>query len=200
MKQVLPRIGFAAIGILATATAASPLPRLFVPIAVEPAPALFSSPRPSGITIDTIVLHHTANQSLEETIRWFRNPRSRVSAHFTVGKDGTVVQHVSTDRCAWHAGVSECPGGRPRVNHFSIGIEIVNRGDGRDPYPPAQVKAVQALVVGLSRDYPIKQVTSHQFIARPSGRKSDPRNYPWSSLKGLGVELHYGSPGSLARH
>src|SRR5688572_91217 len=68
--------------------------------------------RPAGTVIDTIVLHHTAGSTLESCVRWFCNPESRVSAHFTVGKDGSIVQHVSTFQRAWHAGVSRDVQGR----------------------------------------------------------------------------------------
>lgn len=151
--------------------------------------------RPADAVIDTIVLHHTANSTLRGVVSWFRNPQSRVSSHYTVGKDGSIVQHVSTFARAWHAGASVDKSGREDVNDFSVGIEIVNVGDGKDPWTPQQVAAVRNLVAHLARHrFPIKQITSHEYIARPTGRKNDPKNYPWESLADLGVELVYGVP------
>lgn len=151
--------------------------------------------RPADAVVDTIVLHHTANSTLRGVVSWFRNPESKVSSHFTVGKDGSIVQHVSTFARAWHAGGSVDKFGREDVNDFSVGIEIVNVGDGKDPWTPEQVEAVHNLVAYLARHrFPIKQITSHEYIARPIGRKNDPKNYPWASLEDLGIELVYGVP------
>lgn len=153
--------------------------------------------RPEGTVVDTIVLHHTAGSSLSGTVKWFQMTESQVSAHYTIGKAGDIIQHVSTWKRAWHAGNSVDFLGRTNVNNFSVGIEIVNVGDGNDPYPAEQVEAVQLLVGHLcKRRFPIKFITSHEFIAEPAGRKNDPINYPWSSLepmaKELGIKLVYG--------
>ncbi len=151
-------------------------------------------PRPKDAVIDTIVLHHTAGPTLSGTVKWFQTEKSQVSAHFTVGKDGSIVQHVSTFDRAWHAGASRDSFGRENVNNFSIGIEMVNVGDGKDPWTEAQVEAVHNLCAHLIRHrFPgIRQITSHEFIARPPGRKNDPKGFPWDRFKDLGVPLVYG--------
>lgn len=151
-------------------------------------------PRPADTVIDTIVLHHTAGPTLEGTVRWFATRESQVSAHYTVGKDGSIVQHVSTFDRAWHAGASLDKFGRTNVNNFSIGIEMVNVGDGKDPWTPEQVEAVRRLCAHLIRHRfkEIKQITSHEFIATPAGRKPDPKGFPWEKMEGLGVELVFG--------
>jgi N-acetylmuramoyl-L-alanine amidase len=148
--------------------------------------------RPDDVVIDTIVLHHTAGPTLAGTVKWFTMPESKVSAHFTVGKDGSIVQMVSCLNRGWHAGVSTDYKGRTNVNDFSIGIEIVNVGDGKDPYPEAQIKAVELLCEVLVDFYPIRQITSHEFIGEPEGRKNDPIDFPWSRFEKIGVPLVYG--------
>ena len=148
--------------------------------------------RPEGTVVDTIVLHHTAQNSLEQTTRWFADPKSQVSAHFTIGKDGSIVQHVSTFERAWHAGVSIDKLGRGNLNHFSVGIEMVNIGDGKDPWTKEQVEVCHFLIGALKRRFPLKYVTSHEYVAEPRGRKPDPKNFPWDTLKDLGLELVYG--------
>ncbi len=145
--------------------------------------------RPDDAVIDTIVLHHTAGPNLKGVVKWFCMPESQVSAHFTVGKDGSIVQHVSTFDRAWHAGGSVDKYGRKDLNGFSVGIEIVNIGDGKDPWTKEEVEAVHHLCRVMMRRFPIKQITSHAFIAVPKGRKIDPLGYPWDSLNDLGVEL-----------
>jgi N-acetyl-anhydromuramyl-L-alanine amidase AmpD len=143
--------------------------------------------RPPGTVIDTIVLHHTAGPSLEGTVKWFTMPESQVSAHYTIGKDGKIVQHVSTYYRAWHAGKSIDSEGRSNVNNFSIGIEMVNIGDGKDPWTKEQVEAVHRLlrVLLTYRFKTIKTITSHEYIAEPKGRKNDPLGFPWAALKDL---------------
>lgn len=154
--------------------------------------------RPEDAVIDTIVLHHTASPNLPGTVKWFTMPESQVSAHFTIGKDGSIVQMVSCVNRAWHAGASKDYKGRTNVNNFSIGIEIVNVGDGKDPYPAEQIAAVRALCQTLIDFYPIRQITSHEFIAEPEGRKNDPIDFPWNRFEDLGVPLVYGTKSSRA--
>ena len=74
--------------------------------------------------------------------------------------------------------------GREGVNAFSIGIEIVNLNDGKDPYTKAQYDVVDNLIGMLIRRFPtIKYVTSHAYIAQPPGRKSDPVAFDWTKLR-----------------
>ena len=145
--------------------------------------------RPAETIVDTVVVHHTANDSLEGTTKWFNTTESQVSAHYTIGKDGSIVQHVSSWKRAWHAGVSKDVEGRENVNHFSIGIELVNVGDGTHPYPVEQTNALYFLIESLKRRFPLRIVTSHKFIAVPAGRKPDPIAFPWERLHGLGLRV-----------
>ena len=145
-------------------------------------------PRPMDAVIDTVVVHSTVSPTLQGTTKWFTTTESQVSAHFTIGKDGSIVQHVNTFDRAWHAGVSEFRG-RTNLNNFTIGIELVNLNDGIDPYPVEQTTALRYLITTLKRRHELKVITSHEFIARPPGRKSDPKAYPWSTLEGIGLEI-----------
>ncbi|MEZ5163999.1 MAG: N-acetylmuramoyl-L-alanine amidase [Fimbriimonadaceae bacterium] len=148
--------------------------------------------RPEDTVIDTIVLHHTASPNLGGTVKWFTMEESQVSCHFTIGKDGSIVQMVSCFDRAWQAGRSSDAYGRSNVNDFSIGIEIVNMGDGKDPYTEDQLEAVENLVGSLIKRFPIKQIVSHEFIADPAGRKNDPINYPWERLERFHVPMYFG--------
>ena len=148
--------------------------------------------RPDGASqvIDTIVLHSTVIPTLEATTRAFYDTKSQVSSHFTIGKDGSIVQNVSTFARAWHAGVSKDSLGRENLNNFSIGIELVNLNDGKDPYPAAQVTVLRYLILEMKRRFPtLRFIVSHEYIAQPHGRKSAPFGFPWSELDGLGLEL-----------
>jgi len=93
----------------------------------------------------------------------------RVSAHFLLRRDGSIVQFVSTHRRAWHAGVSTFEQ-RERCNDFSIGIEL--EGTDTLPYTDAQYAALQRLMPALRARHPLKAVRGHEHIA--PGRKTDP--------------------------
>jgi AmpD protein len=93
----------------------------------------------------------------------------RVSAHFLIRRDGTVMQFVSARDRAWHAGASSfC--GRERCNDFSVGIEL----EGTDfvPFEEAQYASLAALTAALKAAYPLRDVAGHEHIA--PGRKTDP--------------------------
>lgn len=150
-------------------------------------------PRPANAVIDTVVVHATVNPTLENTTSWFQTEKSQVSSHFTIGKDGSVIQNVSTFDRAWHAGVSVDAFGKTNLNNTSIGIELVNLNDGKDPFTDAQVTILGFVIHEMMRRYPtIKQIVSHEFIAIPRGRKSDPKNFPWEKLKYLGLPMYFG--------
>lgn len=92
-----------------------------------------------------------------------------VSSHFFIQRDGNVVQCVSAEKRAWHAGVSSFEG-RERCNDFSVGIEL--EGSDFDPFTDAQYAALATLTLELVRNYPIRNVAGHQHIAPV--RKTDP--------------------------
>jgi hypothetical protein len=132
--------------------------------------------RPAGVAIDCVVLHATAG-SLSGTLAWFANPQSGVSAHYVVAKTGSVYQMVEEQYLAHHAGASSYQG-RENFNDFSIGIEIVNLNDGKDPYPPDQFEAVVELVVYLVGKYNVQRewIVTHADISTVG--KTDPRGFP----------------------
>ncbi len=143
--------------------------------------------RSLGDKIDTLVIHSTVINTLEGTERAFWDDKERrVSAHYVVDRDGTTVQMVDERRTAWHAGVSELEG-RTGVNDFSVGIELVNLNDGKDPYPEAQYQAVQRILQDLRTRWniPDEHIVSHAAIARPVGRKSDPLGFDFEKLKSM---------------
>jgi AmpD protein len=93
----------------------------------------------------------------------------RVSSHFLIRRDGTVMQFVSVNDRAWHAGISSF-GGRERCNDFSIGIEL--EGSDVEPFANAQYDALALLTVALKQACPLETVIGHEHIA--PGRKTDP--------------------------
>ena len=137
--------------------------------------------RPADTKIWAIVVHATANSSLNGVITWFQNPQSMVSAHYNIGKDGRIVQTVRDKHRAWHAGVSIWKG-VPDVNDYSLGIELVNKNDGVDPYPEAQYQALVALCKKLVAEYDVKieDIMGHKDIHQ---KKTDPAGFDLERLR-----------------
>ena len=101
---------------------------------------------------------------------WFENIRGvTVSAHFFIRRNGLLVQFVSTDERAWHAGVS-CFEEQAGCNDFSIGVEL--EGADHIPYTAEQYQCLSELTELLCHRYPIRAVRGHEHIA--PGRKTDP--------------------------
>jgi N-acetylmuramoyl-L-alanine amidase len=138
------------------------------------APSANHTPR-YGRDIDTIVLHHTASNDTQGDLSTLTSAGSGVSAHYLVGRDGTIYHLVDDNLQAWHAGESIFRG-EPSVNLRSIGIEITNDGSGHTPFTEQQYKALTQLVPYLAQRYdiPIENIVGHKEIAIPVGRKSDP--------------------------
>jgi len=102
----------------------------------------------------------------------------RVSAHFLVRRDGSLLQFVACRERAWHAGAS-CWRGVERCNDYSVGVELEGADDV--PYEAAQYATLRALVAALRARYPIEDVVGHSDIA--PGRKTDPGvAFDWSRL------------------
>ncbi len=146
----------------------------------------------NGRKIDSIVLHHTASNNGTQDIRWMRTPRSQVSAHYVIGRNGRIFQLVPETLKAWHAGKSALRGVPTDMNARSIGIEIVNDGKGT-PFTQAQYAALAKLVAYLKAKYDVdeRNIVGHRDIAVPRGRKNDPAdNFSWARLRRdvLGIE------------
>lgn len=135
--------------------------------------------RPSGILPEAILLHHTGGTNSLNWLSRYLGPTVRpeeVSIHKLVpkrmpdGKPGLYQIVPDLDR-AWHAGASV-----PSSNDFSIGVEIENLGNGRDPYTLDQYETVAQIIAYGCALYHIKDfwVRLHKEIAVPLGRKHDP--------------------------
>jgi hypothetical protein len=163
--------------------------RPFVPGVFDKPPHTWSpspnfNPRPGAGRVDTIVLHHTGG-GFAGSLSWLKNPNVKdpVSTHYLIDKDGSIYQLVADDKEAWHAGYSRMPDGRNNVGDFSLGYELVNAGNGRDPYPPAQIAAVKRLMTYHALTYPI---TRERVVTHKTVRKLWMEQYPAEAVR-LGV-------------
>ena len=154
--------------------------------------------RPEGATIDLVLIHSISLppgeyggdaivQLFTNRLDWDAHPYYQqirgleVSAHFLVRRDGDVLQFVSCDARAWHAGASTWRG-RHECNDFSIGIEL--EGLEGERFEAAQYAALVRLLAPLRRRYPIAAVVGHEHVA--PGRKNDPgAGFDWTHLRSL---------------
>ena len=151
--------------------------------------------RPSDEDVKLVVLHHISlpagqfdgdavSDFFENRLDAVRYPLLaelvdvHVSAHFFLRRTGAILQFVSCDDRAWHAGISTWHG-RGGCNDFSIGIEI--EGDAIAPFVDPQYVTLNVLLTAIQQNYPIKAVTTHSEVA--PGRKIDPGpTFDWSRL------------------
>jgi AmpD protein len=155
-------------------------------------------PRPSAAQVDLVVLHSISlppgryggdaiERLFANSLDWSTHPYYEsirgleVSAHFLVRRDGELVQFVSCDDRAWHAGASEWQG-RADCNDFSVGIEL--EGLEGEVFDDRQYPALAGLLRSLTLRYPIAAVAGHEHVA--PGRKIDPGSgFDWSRLRRL---------------
>jgi len=148
----------------------------------------FSMRRPNFV-----IIHHTAQNSCEQTLKTFTLTRTQVSAHYVVCKDGTVHHMLNDLLRAHHAGVSKW-GNNIDINSSSIGIEIDN--NGYETFTPEQISSLEILLDRLKKAYniPTPNFIGHADIA--PGRKVDPnRNFPWQQLAEKGFGCWYDTTG-----
>ncbi len=154
--------------------------------------------RKDGKTPRFVILHYTGLETAQEAAEILKDPAREVSAHYLVHEDGRIVQMVSEQARAWHAGKSFWKG-ETDINSASIGIEIVNAGVLHDfpAYPLKQIEAVIRLCQDITKRHQIEQhfVLAHSDIA--PDRKIDPgQNFPWERLHAADVG-HYVAPAPI---
>src|SRR4026209_1919408 len=101
-----------------------------------------------------VVIHHTAQNSCDETLKTFTLTRTQVSAHYVICRDGTVHHMLNDLLRAHHAGVGKW-GNISDMNSESIGIEIDNNGG--EPFSEPQMNSLLLLLERLKRAYNIPQ-------------------------------------------
>lgn len=145
-----------------------------------------------GFRPSMIVIHGDAGKTEAGTISWILDPRSQVSYHFFVGRDGTVYKLVEESDRAWHAGKSSWPhmvDAKGSVNSASIGVCFAN--SGTETYRDAQYEAGAELVAGIMRRHGIgiDLIRGHDEVS--PARKTDPwPQWNWGKFLGLiGLQL-----------
>jgi len=152
--------------------------------------------RPLGAQVDLVVVHSIslppgvyggpevlslfANQLDWDAHPYFQTIRGlQVSAHFFIRRDGQLLQCVSCNDRAWHAGPSTYRG-RVNCNDDSIGVELEGLEGGT--FEAVQYRVLAELIAAIGTQYPLAHVAGHEHIA--PGRKNDPGpGFDWDHLR-----------------
>ena len=153
-------------------------------------------PRPPGSAVELIVVHSISlppgvfggvaiERLFGNMLDFDEHPAYdairglQVSSHFLVRRTGELVQFVSCDDRAWHAGESSWRG-RAGCNDFSVGIELEGLAGGE--FEDVQYDRLARLVRDVATHYPISDIAGHEHVA--PGRKDDPGpGFDWSRLQ-----------------
>lgn len=136
-----------------------------------------------------VVIHHTAQDSVEQTLKTFTLERTQVSSHYVIGKNGKIYHMLNDLYRGWHGGNSQW-GSNTDLNSSSIGIELDN--NGFEAFSSLQIESLMHLLKDLKEKYkiPTANFIGHSDIA-PT-RKNDPnRTFPWKALAKEGFGLWY---------
>lgn len=160
-----------------------------------------SDPRPEGVGPELLVIHNISlppeefgGGYIEQLFTNSLNPEEhpyfeeisdlRVSSHLLIDRAGEVIQFVSFDDRAWHAGESSW-GGRPKCNDFSIGIEL--EGSDNQEFTEDQYHVLAETTRLIVNRYPnilSENIVGHSDIA--PGRKTDPGPFfNWNYFRAL---------------
>lgn len=139
--------------------------------------------------LDGTVFHRSITGTAAEWATFFTRLPG-VSIHYVIDRTGAVATSLPEDQVASHA---------IGWNQRSIAIELVNNGDGVDPFPDAQLQALLRLVQAIRtrhRAVRIENIRRHSdvdsstFPERKHGRactrfrrKLDPGDaFPWTAF------------------
>ena len=135
----------------------------------------FNLPKRVKNRIKFIIIHYTGMKKESVAIKRLQDPKSKVSSHYLIKRNGEIINLVPDLFEAWHAGVSSWKNFKS-LNKNSIGIEITNPGHqhGYKKFSKKQIFSLQKLLKILIKKYKIKKnyVLGHSDIS--PGRKKDP--------------------------
>ena len=144
----------------------------------------FTTPKRSKKKIKFIIIHYTGMKTESSAIKRLQDPKSKVSSHYYIKKNGTILNLVPDLYEAWHAGVSNWKNFKS-LNKYSIGVELTNPGHqhGYKNFTKKQIFSLKKLLNYLLRKYKIskKCILGHSDIS-PSRKKDPGEKFPWRML------------------
>ncbi len=153
----------------------------------------FSKRARSLKNIRFLIIHYTGMQSARVSMKKLKDPKSKVSCHYFIKRNGEIYRMVEDNKVAWHAGKSKWKDIND-LNESSLGIEVQNKGHyiAYQNFPKKQIFSLIKLIKVLMKKYKIKKhnVLGHSDIAPL--RKLDPgEKFPWDFLSSKGVAIWY---------
>ena len=147
--------------------------------------------------IESVVIHATAGGSTAGALSWWKGTPpdgARASAHWVVPDEDEAAHGdhvwavVYETLAAWHvrnSATSPVIGNKSKINHWSLGIEIVNRQNDSDTFSDWQYEVSALLVRYCWAKYPnMKFVFSHAMV--DPTRRSDPGDeFDWARFEEL---------------
>mgnify|MGYP002059633366 FL=1 len=144
----------------------------------------FDLPERDRKLIKFIIIHYTGMKKESEALKRLSNPKSKVSTHYFIKNNGTVINMVPDDYVAWHAGISHWKNYKS-LNKYSIGVEISNPGHNYKykNFSQKQISSLTKLLKMIIKKYKIKRenILGHSDIA-PSRKKDPGEKFPWRKL------------------
>ena len=113
----------------------------------------------------------------------------KLSTHYLIDIYGNVIQLVSENKVAWHAGKSYWRG-ETGLNATSIGIELQNETLGQEAFSDIQLKSFRELARNLIKRYHIdaRNVVAHSDIA-PTRKVDVGKAFPWAEMAKVGIGI-----------
>ena len=144
----------------------------------------FSTTKRKKKNIRFIIIHYTGMQNELSALKRLCDIKAKVSAHYFIKKNGSVLNLVPPIYEAWHAGKSSWKDLKS-LNKYSIGIEIQNSGHDNkyERFSQKQIISTKKLLRYLINKYKIslKNVLGHSDVA-PDRKKDPGEKFPWKDL------------------
>ena len=144
----------------------------------------FSIPKRQKKRIRFIIIHYTGMKKEQDAIKRLQSPKSKVSTHYLIKKNGEILVLVPDLYEAWHAGLSNWKNYK-NLNKNSIGVEITNPGHqfGYKSFSRKQIFSLKKLLIYLTKKFKIKKknILGHSDIS-PDRKKDPGEKFPWENL------------------
>lgn len=127
-----------------------------------------------------VVIHATGGTNSLDWLTWQSNPP--VSCHVLVSKLGVRWRLVSDRNTAWHAGHGRFISAgvvQAGLNECSLGLELENLNDGKDPYPGTQIDSAAYTVAAWLATNPALHIVRHADV---DSRKRDPAGFDMAAF------------------
>ena len=161
----------------------------------------FDLKKRSKSQIKFLVFHYTGMKSDTEALNKLTNPKSKVSSHYFINKNGDIIILVPNLYVAWHAGKSSWKNYNS-LNKYSIGIEVSNPGHQYNYkiFSKKQIRSIIKLSKYLIKKYNIdnKNILGHSDIA-PFRKKDPGEKFPWKILAKNKIGVWHSLPNLISK-